>query len=151
MLRLAGVCLLCGLCLACVPAEPEEPSRLPDSDGTYLDYVTRAPEFQRIPPKDAGRWDTWIYMPWRYRWTIGTGEEGGRFCRDHGINGGMTDHGQGPLDWLRRWNLRFYNDHTAGKGDLYLMPEGLDAKLRDPRAIRPRPLDAALLAKLETR
>ena len=75
----------------------------------------------------AGRWDTWLYMPWRYRWTIGTGEEGGRFCRDYGINGGFTDHGEGPLDWLDRWNLRFYNDHTAGKGDLYLEPGDLPA------------------------
>jgi hypothetical protein len=154
MFRLAGACLLCCLCLACSPAEPEEPSRLPDSDATYLAYVTRAPEFQEVrrpAGKGKDRWDTWIYMPWRYRWTVGTGEEGGRFCRDHGINGGMTDHGQGPLDWLRRWNLRFYNDHTAGKGDLWLDPGGLDAALKDPRAVRPRPLDAALLAKLEAR
>lgn len=151
MLRLAGVCLLC---LACAPAEPEEPPALPDSDGTYLAYINRAPEFQPIDPlmgPPAGRWNTWIYMPWRYQWTIGTGEEGGRFCRDHGINGGMTDHGQGPLDWLERWDLRFYNDHTAGKGDLWLDPKGLDAAIKDPRAVRPRPLDGALLAKLEAR
>lgn len=148
MPRLAGLCLLCGLCLACAPAAPEERPALPDSDGTYLAYINRAPEFQRIAPP-AGRWNTWIYMPWRYQWTIGTGEEGGQFCRDHGINGGMTDHGQGPLDWLKRWNLRFYNDHTAGKGDLWLEPSGLGAALKDPRAIRPRPLDAALSAKLE--
>ena len=61
----------------------------------------------------------------------------------------MTDHGEGPLAWLERWNLRFYNDHTAGKGDLYLEPGGLDAPLRDPRALRPRPLDAALVERLK--
>jgi Beta-galactosidase trimerisation domain len=155
MPRLAGffllACLLLScLSLACSPAEPEEPSRLPDSDGSYLAYVTRAPEFRRVRQDSttASRWDTWLYMPWRYRWTIGTGEEGGRFCRDHGINGGFTDHGEGPLDWLERWHLRFYNDHTAGKGDLYLMPGGLDAGMRDPRAIRPRPIDRPLLAAL---
>lgn len=151
MPRLAGLVLLVCSALACARAEPEGAPPLPDSDRAYLDYVTRAPEFQRIPAKDGGRWNTWIYMPWRYQWTIGTGEEGGRFCRDHGINGGMTDHGQGPIDWLERWKLRFYNDHTAGKGDLYLMPGGLDAALKDPRAVRPRPLDAALQAKLEAR
>lgn len=90
-------------------------------------------------------------MPWRYRWTLGTGDEGGRFTREYGINGGMTDHGRGPLDWLEHWNLRFYNDHTAGKGDLFLTVQGKDLQplLRDPQAIRPRPLDRALRKRLE--
>ena len=95
---------------------------VPDrADDPYVRYVTTAPEFQPVRQDPAfliGRWNTWIYMPWRYQWTIGTGEAGGRFCRDFGFNGGFTDHGEGPLDWLARWNLRFYNDHTAGKGDL---------------------------------
>ncbi|HVR95941.1 MAG TPA: beta-galactosidase trimerization domain-containing protein [Thermoanaerobaculia bacterium] len=149
MLRSLLPGLLC-LALACGhPPDPAAPRR--DSAGAYLDYLRRAPEFQpvrRIP--DSGRWDTWLYMPWRYRWAIGIGDEGGRFSRRHGINGGMTDHGQGPLPWLERWGLRFYNDHTAGKGDLFLMTSpGLDAALADPRAVRPRPLDEALAAKLE--
>ncbi len=87
-----------------------------------------------------GRWKTWIYMPWRYKWTIGTSEAGGRFCRDFGFNGGFTDHGEGPFDWLERWNLRFYNDHTAGKGELHLHGSehgaNFRAAQRDPRAIR---------------
>ena len=94
-------------------------------------------------------------MPWRYQWTIGTGDAGGQFCRDFGFNGGFTDHGEGPLDWLARWNLRFYNDHTAGKGDLHL--HGAEKKAnfqpdqRNPRVIRhgtdgPRPIDARLTA-----
>ena len=141
-LLLAFVCLAA----ACARAEPVAPH---DSDRTYLDYLRQAPEFQSVKPVSARRWDTWIYMPWRYRWTIGTGDEGGRFCRELGINGGMTDHGEGPLAWLERWNLRFYNDHTAGRGDLYLEPGGLDARLRDPKAVRPRPLDPALAARLE--
>ena len=29
-----------------------------------------------------GRWDTWLYMPWRYQWSIGTGDAGGQFCRE---------------------------------------------------------------------
>jgi hypothetical protein len=64
------------------------------------------------------------------------------------LNGGMTDHGQGPLEWLARWNLRFYNDHTAGKGALYLDPARLGKELRDPTALRPRPVDAALSEEL---
>ncbi len=140
------------LCLAgaCAQAEPEArpPSGRPDSDQTYLEYIRQAPELRPVLKVAARRWNTWLYMPWRYRWTIGTEEAGGRFCRDFGINGGMTDHGEGPLAWLERWNLRFYNDHTAGKGDLYLEPGGLDARLRDPAAIRPRPLDRALAGRL---
>ncbi|HKI01244.1 MAG TPA: beta-galactosidase trimerization domain-containing protein [Thermoanaerobaculia bacterium] len=150
MPRLLAVLLLA---LACAPAAPEERPAARDSDRTYVDYLRGAPEFRpvRQDPALAGRWDTWLYMPWRYRWTIGTGDEAGRFCRDYGINGGFTDHGEGPLAWLERWHLRFYNDHTAGKGDLYLQPGGLEAKMRDPRALRPRPLDAALIAELSAR
>ena len=142
-LLLAFACLA----MACARAEPAPPAR--DSGRTYLDYLRQAPEFQPVKPAPARRWDTWVYMPWRYQWTIGTGDEGGRFCREFGINGGMTDHGEGPLAWLERWNLRFYNDHTAGRGDLYLEPGGLDASLRDPKAVRPRPLDGALASRLE--
>lgn len=138
---------LLSLALACSQAEPQE--RAPgDSGDSYVRYLAQAPEFRPVRGVAAKRWDTWIYMPWRYQWTIGTGDAGGRFCRDFGINGGMTDHGEGPLGWLEHWHLRFYNDHTAGKGDLYLEPNGLDARLRDPNAVRPRPLDRALSERL---
>ncbi|HEX6900572.1 MAG TPA: beta-galactosidase trimerization domain-containing protein [Thermoanaerobaculia bacterium] len=138
------------LALACAPAQPEEPAQARESDRSYLDYLNRAPEFRPVSTPSARRWDTWIYMPWRYRWTIGTDEEGGRFSRAYGINGGFTDHGAGPLDWLERWNLRFYNDHTAGKGDLHLIPGSFgEGALRDPRAVRPRPLDDSVRKKLE--
>ncbi|HVC96406.1 MAG TPA: beta-galactosidase trimerization domain-containing protein [Pirellulales bacterium] len=126
----------------------------------YLEYVSTAPEFQRVrQDRDflLGRWDTWLYMPWRYQWTIGTGDEGGQFCRDYGLLGGFTDHGSGPFEWLDQWELRFYNDHTAAKGFLHL--RGAESKQnfagfqRNGRAIRtgtdgPQPLDAALLARL---
>jgi hypothetical protein len=132
----------------------------PAQEDPYLHYVRTAPEFRPVrqdPKMMTGRWDTWVYMPWRYQWTIGTGDEGGRFCRDYGLNGGFTDHGDGPLAWLDAWRLRFYNDHTAAKGYLYLY--GANGKgnftkyQRNPRAIRsgadgPRPLDDAMLEKL---
>ncbi len=129
----------------------------------YLRYVNTAPEFQPVRQDPAfliGRWNTWIYMPWRYQWTIGTDDAGGRFCREFGFNGGFTDHGEGPLDWLKRWNLRFYNDHTAGKGDLYLHGANSKANFlpdqRNPRVIRhgtdgPRPIDAKLKRRLHDR
>ncbi len=126
----------------------------------YLAYVRQAPEFQPVrqdPKLMIGRWDTWIYMPWRYQWSIGTGDKGGEFCREFGINGGFTDHGEGPLQWLDKWRLRFYNDHTAAKGYLYLHGANNGRNFakyqRDPRALRSGPdgpclIDDAMLKRL---
>jgi hypothetical protein len=131
------------------------------AEDPYLRYIRSAPEFRPVHHKPEvliGRWDTWTYMPWRFRWSIGTGEAGGRFCKDYGINGGFTDHGSGPLEWLEKWNLRFYNDHTAAKGYLYLRGANRKGNFkkyqRNPRAIRsgtngPQPLNDAMLEKLK--
>ncbi len=129
-------------------------------DDPYYQYIRDAPEFQSVgidAVAATNRWNTWLYMPWRFRWTIGTGEAGGKFCRDFGINGGFVDHGEGPLEWLRDWNLRFYGDHTASKGFLYLKGANERARFaryqRDARAIRsdgdgPVPVDDALLTRV---
>ncbi len=157
-IALVTVLLLQASCSARSEPEPRrEPA--PEPITTYLEYLQSAPELRRVrqdPELLAGRWDTWLYMPWRYRWHAGTGEAGGALAARLGINGGVlahgADHGAGPLDWLERWSLRFYNDHTAGKGDLFLLPRDLPREkeaLRDPRRIRPRPLDDTLLAELE--
>ena len=142
-MRLAILAMGVILCLTAVAAEDP-----------YLAYVKAAPEFRRVrqdPKMMIGRWDTWIYMPWRYKWSIGTGDAGGRFCQQYGFNGGFTDHGSGPIEWLDKWRLRFYNDHTAGKGYLYLHRTDWKGAQTNPRAIRfgargPRPLDAKFLA-----
>ncbi len=114
-------------------------TRLSAADA-YLEFVRTAPEFQSVaqdPQVMIGNWNTWLYMPWRYEWTIGTQDAGGQFCRDYGVNGGFTDHGDGPLEWLEKWQLRFYNDHTAGKGSLYLhggnKRQNFSQYQRDPR------------------
>ncbi|MBM4040474.1 MAG: beta-galactosidase [Planctomycetes bacterium] len=129
----------------------------------YLAYVKSAPEFKPVR-QDAklllGRWNTWVYMPWRYQWHVGTGDEGGQFCKDYGFSGGFTDHGNtGVLPWLEKWGLLFYNDHTAGKGDLHLTPnrplqDQWKRAAMDGRALRfgpngPSPLDDAMLEKLK--
>jgi hypothetical protein len=92
--------LLCVSVLACTAqATAEHP---------YLTYVKNAPEFKPVRQDRellVGRWDTWIYMPWRFQWTVGAGDEGGEFCCDYGFNGGFTDHGGGPFEWLNKWNL----------------------------------------------
>ena len=67
--------------------------RADDAPDPYQRYVENAPEFKPVKQDPAfllGRWDTWIYMPWRFQWTIGTDAAGGEFCRDLGINGGFT-------------------------------------------------------------
>ena len=68
--------LALSLALACARAEPEASSASADpSELAYAAYVREAPEFRPVPPPSSpDRWDTWLYMPWRYRWTIGTGE-----------------------------------------------------------------------------
>lgn len=123
----------------------------------YVRYLTAAPEFQRVPPPPrlADRWQTWLYMPWRHRWTIGTDDAGGRFAAAHGINGAVADHGRGPLAWFTRWGFQFYVDHLAGKGDLFLI-QTKPPSARDPRALRrddhgPKPLDRAMIARLQQR
>ena len=128
---------------------------------SYLAYVKDAPEFKAIE-QDAKMmtktWNTWIYMPWRYQWGIGIGDEGGQFSKDYGFNGAFADRNtsQKELDWFKKWDLLFYTDHVAGKGDL-LVHRASNAKwkttMRNPRAIRygskgPRPLNEATFDRL---
>lgn len=150
------ICLLSVVSVAGSTSQPTVAAADP-----YLEYIRTAPEFQSVaqdPQAWQGRWNTWLYMPWRYQWSIGTEQRGGEFCRDFGINGGFTDHGEGPLAWLETWQLRFYNDHTAGKGYLYLREankrETYAPYQRDPRAVRRgtdglQPIDAEQLKRLK--
>ena len=154
MSRLSRSCLIACLLLVTVSA-------LAADEDPYLTYVKHAPEFQPVrqdPGAWTNRWNTWVYMPWRFQWTIGTGDDGGQFCKDYGFAGGFTDHGDTHvLPWLEKWNLLFYNDHTAAKGYLYLNvnPGKVKELMRDARAIRQgasksmRPLDSAMLATVK--
>ena len=133
------------------------------ADDAYLTYIETAPEFKSIPQRRemlTDQWNTWLYMPWRYRWTIGTNAAGGKFSRDYGIHGGFVDSGSGPFEWLNQWDLKFYHDHAAGKGLLYL--RGANSKSnfaqfqRDGLAIRsgidgPQPLTIKWQRELEDR
>jgi len=89
-------------------------------------------------------------MPWRWKWSVGTGDPGGRFCNRNGINGGFLDHGKGPLAWLEKFKLQFYVDHVAGKGTLFLRDANQAAKWEGrtgPGDFRPVLLDAKTLSK----
>jgi hypothetical protein len=156
MLRRLGLLAGAALLIGCGPWEEAVRGRSPEpTDAGYLEYVRNAPEFRPVRQDPAlliGRWDTWLYMPWRYRWTIGTGDEGGRFAQLYGINGGVSDHARGPLPWFERWGLRFYNDHTAGKGALFLNRKDygdLEKATRDPQAVRTWPVGPLLEKDLE--
>ena len=146
-----GCCVLLRPCNAQVLAA-EDP---------YLTYIKNAPEFKAVhqdPGAWTNRWNTWTYMPWRFKWDIGTGDAGGQFCKDYGFNGGFTDHADTSiLPWLEKWNLLFYCDHLCGKGSVKVRQksskDGFKGLMRDPRAIRqggdgPEPLDAAMTDKL---
>ena len=107
-------------------------------DDAYARYVVAAPEFRAVRTVEPANWDTWIYMPWRHRWSVGTGDEGGRFCREHGINGGFLNYGRGPLAWLEKRQQRVYVEHVAGKGTLLNKVRGGPPDT----SVRPVPLDA---------
>ena len=64
---------------------------------------------------------SWTYMPWTYQWHIGYTDEAGRWSAEHGYNGAFIDRSAieaegsktGRLDWINKFGLRFYMDHTA--------------------------------------
>jgi len=131
-------------------------------DDAYLNYVKNASEFKPVKQDPAGwtaRWNTWIYMPWRSQWTIGTGDAGGQFCKDYGFNGGFVDHGStSDVPWLEKWNLKFYCDHLCDKGFVKVREgksDGFKGIMRKPLSIRQgsggdlEPIDDAMVAKLE--
>ncbi|MHC4956805.1 MAG: beta-galactosidase trimerization domain-containing protein [Planctomycetota bacterium] len=135
--------VVAGLLLLCAIAGAQD---------AYEKYVRKAPEFTPVRKVEPKAWATWYYMPWRYRWKVGTGDEGGRFCEQHGINGGYIDHGEGPIGWMEKYKLRFYVDHVAGKGTLHLRkaknsshwkPVRADANALRPVMLDQRSLDAA--------
>jgi hypothetical protein len=113
---LAGV--VAAAVLACGPALAEE--------DVYETYVKTSKDFK--PVRQDKEWlykqyPSWAYMPWTFQWTPGYTDESGRWSLENGYNGAFIDRGntgRGKLDWINRFNLRFYMDHTAAKGYLHL-------------------------------
>lgn len=103
------------------------------AEDPYEKYIKTSRDFKRVKQdKDwcYKAWPGWIYMPWYYRWTIGMNDAGGKFSVDHGYNGAFTDHGQTRwLEWINKYKLRFYNDHTAAKGFLHIRPKLINNKI----------------------
>lgn len=125
----------------------------------YEQYVTTSKDFARVAQDEAKlleAWPGWIYMPWTYQWPIGYDEASAKWSIGHGYNGAFLDHGRvdvdgvNKLDWIDRFSLKFYMDHTAGKGDLHLW-DSAEPYLPKIHAtgVRTVPLDEALKKRLK--
>ena len=122
----------------------------------YEKYVKTSKDFQPVK-QDADwlykAWPGWTYMPWYYQWTIGHDDAAGRFCRDNGYNGAFLDHGDASyLDWINKFQLHFYMDHTAGKGDLHLWDGGKAQPYLGQihgNGVRVKPLNGEMKARLQ--
>ena len=127
----------------------------------YAKYVRTSPDFRRVKQDKAWLWKAypgWIYMPWTYQWNLGYTNASGKWSQAHGYNGafldgngGSPDSPPGKLDWINRFQLRFYVDHTAGKGSLHLWDGGKQkphlSELHG-NGVRTVPLNDALKRKL---
>ena len=114
-------------------AVPGQSSAVPAAD-PYTHYIRSSRDFKRV--KQDRAWSDkafpgWIYMPWTYQWNIGYTDASGHWSQTSGINGafldgngGAPDSPAGKLAWINRFHLRFYLDHTAGKGSLHLWDVG---------------------------
>ena len=123
-----------------------------EENDPYANYIKTSKDFQRVKQDKHWlhkAWPSWVYFCWYYKWSIGYGDEGGKFCQKYGYNGGMTYMGNpSHLKWFKKFNLRFYDSHTAGKGDLYLKGHP-KSKIMGSERIRNPQINEALKTKLE--
>jgi hypothetical protein len=124
----------------------------------YEKYVKTSKDFQRV--KQDRDWllkayPSWLYMPWTHQWTIGYTDDSGQWSLKNGYNGAFIDRGNvggGRLDWINKHGLRFYMDHTAGKGDLHMWSGGIPkselGKVHG-NGVRVKPVNEAMRKRLE--
>lgn len=145
--------------VAPVPPDPHNDQN--DDPTAYARYVRTSRDFRRVRQERAmtdQAFPGWIYMPWTYQWGIGYTDASGKWSREHGYNGAFLDGNgfapddpPGKLAWINRYALRFYVDHTAGKGSLHLWDgDKKQAHLAELHGtgIRPVPLNDSLKKKL---
>ena len=153
------ICIVASLAIpalfaACSLAQAQSQSA--QSQDPYEKYVKTSKDFQPVKQDKAWAlkaWPSWTFMPWYYQWKIGFDDASGAWCKKVGINGAFTDHGD-PKDlaWINKYRLRFYNDHTAGKGDLHLWDGGKEKDHLDElhgNGVRTKPINAAMKARLQ--
>lgn len=132
-------------------------------EDAYEHYLRNSEDFK--PVKQDKAWccrafPSWTYMPWTYQWGIGYTEASGRWAVEHGYNGAFIDYGDtsdgssptGRLDWINRFQLRFYMDHTASKHYLHLW-DGNEVQPRlatlHSAGVRTVPVNAAMFRTLQ--
>jgi hypothetical protein len=123
----------------------------------YEKYVKTSKDFQPIKQDKEWAlkaWPSWTFMPWYHQWTVGFDDASGAWSRKVGFNGAFTDHGNPKnLPWINKFKLRFYNDHTAGKGDLHIWDGGAfkeeQREMVHGTGMRIKPLNAAMMTKLQ--
>jgi hypothetical protein len=129
----------------------------------YETYVKTSRDFQTVKQEKAWaykRFPSWTLMPWTHQWNIGFTDESGRWSQKHGYNGAFIDRSDisssesktGRLDWINRFQLRFYADHIADKGLLHLWDgDKVKPHLSELHGtgIRNVPLNAATRNKLQ--
>jgi len=134
-----------------------------DADDAYEHYVLTSKDFRRVRQDNdwsAAAFPTWTYMPWTYQWSIGYTKDAGDWSVAHGYNGAFVNGGDigadnsltGRLDWIDRFGLRFYMDHTASKGYLHLWDGGdLKPHLAELHAggVRTKPVNATMFRTLQ--
>ncbi|MFB3892738.1 MAG: beta-galactosidase trimerization domain-containing protein [Phycisphaerae bacterium] len=132
-------------------------------EDAYEKYVKTSKDFQAVKQDKAWclkAFPSWTYMPWTFQWTIGYTDESGKWSLDNGYNGAFIDWGNigdgksktGKLDWINKFKLRFYMDHTAAKRYLHLW----DGNEMKPNAnqvhsggVRSKPVNAAMADTLK--
>ncbi|MFK5923223.1 MAG: beta-galactosidase trimerization domain-containing protein [Verrucomicrobiota bacterium] len=124
----------------------------------YENYLKNSKDFHRVKQDKnwiLKAWPSWLYMPWYYQWGIGHKQAGADFSKKHGYNGAFLDHGDTQnLAWIEKNQLRFYMDHTAGKGSLYLYNKKPQDKTRlknelPGNGVRPVALNASTTQDLK--
>ncbi|PCJ62295.1 MAG: beta-galactosidase [Planctomycetota bacterium] len=130
------------------------------ADDVYENYIKTSKDFKKVKQDKKWllkAWPSFVYMPWYAKdWQVNYGwhDASGKFCKDNGYNGAFTDWGSNKyLDWINKFELKFYMDHTAGKGDVHLSrsrsPKAYDHKFRSQAGNRPRMINNAMTEKLK--
>ncbi|MCM8540374.1 MAG: beta-galactosidase trimerization domain-containing protein, partial [Lentisphaeraceae bacterium] len=106
----------------------------------YQNYISTSKDFHQIRKIENldDYWANWIMMPWRTQWGRKFDDKLAKEMAEWGYNGAFQDHmpNESTSSSLEKYNLRWYLDHTAGKGQLYLKPDVFKkAKKSDRRPI----------------
>ena len=106
----------------------------------YKSYISKSKDFRQIQKIENLQefWPEWIMMPWRTQWGAKFDDSLAAKMAEWGYTGAFQDHlpNKSVSTSLDKHKLRWYLDHTAGKGQLYIKPEVFKtAKKSDRRPV----------------